>query len=702
MVKLLKYAKPYIIIVISAVILLFVQAFCDLNLPNYMADIVNIGIGQNGIVDTVPKAMTEKMYMQFSMGSPEFGEKLNKDYTMSEAGNDEYKDIYKSSATQNIYVLNKDISDEEYSSLTKDFGMAAQMFALISQGTSPQDAMELAKNTDDSLLSQMSTQISIGAYKDLGLDIDQIQRSYIYQKGIIMVLITLLGAAATIMVSFAGARLAAAMSRDIRRDIFVKVEGFSTEEFDKFSTSSLITRTTNDVTQVQMLVIMGFRIIFYAPIMGAGGIIMAVRRAPSISWILGLGIAVLFVLILAIFFIAMPKFKMMQKLIDRLNLVFRENLSGILAVRAFGNQDFESKRFDKANTDLTKTMLFVNRVMVFMFPAMMLIMNVINVLIVWVGADKIAASQMQVGDMMAFMQYAMQVIMAFLMISMMFIMVPRAAVSGDRINEVLSTKPTIVNPEKPKSFDSNKIGYVEFKDVSFKYHGAEEYALKDITFTAKPGETTAFIGSTGSGKSTLINLIPRFYDASEGEVLVNGVDVKDVKQHDLREEIGFVPQKGVLHSGTIASNLRYGKEDATDEEVKKAAEVAQAMEFIETTENGFDKQIAQGGTNVSGGQKQRLSIARALVKNSPIYIFDDTFSALDFKTDAKLRGALKNYTGNATVLIVAQRVSTIMNAEQIIVLNEGEIVGKGTHKELLQNCPTYLEIASSQLSKEEL
>ena len=702
MTKLAKYLKPFIILLLSAIALLFIQAYCDLNLPNYMSDIVNVGLQQGGIESPVPEAISEEKISQIlKMTSPADADLLTSSYKKIEAGNNDYTKKYPKSEEMNIYVLEQ----EDKSSLDKleeIFGKSANIGYLISKGSNPMDAVKAAENTDPSLLKQMGVAGVKVYYQELGMDTDKIQSSYIIKTGMIMLLITLIGAVATILVSFCSAKIAAGVCRNIRHDIFSKVEGFSNNEFDKFSTSSLITRTTNDITQIQMLIIMGVRMIFYAPIMGIGGSFMALKKGPSISWIIALAVLLVIGLIVSVFLIAMPKFKIIQKLIDRLNLVSRENLTGIMAVRAFGNQEFEANRFDKANKDLTHTNLFVNRVMVFMMPAMMLVMNLATILIVWVGADKVSESTMQVGDMMAFMQYAMQIIMAFLMISMMFIMVPRASVSADRIAEVLNTDPSILDPQHTKDFDLSQKGIVEFKNVSFRYQGADEDVLHNITFTAYPGQTTAFIGSTGSGKTTLINLIPRFYDVTDGEILVNGVNVKDVPQHDLHDFIGYVPQKGILHSGTIASNLRYGKQTATDEEIQTAATVAQAMEFINSPDVGFDKNISEGGTNVSGGQKQRLSIARALVKKPPIYIFDDSFSALDFKTDSALRKALKEYTGDSTVLIVAQRISTIMNAEQIIVLNDGEIVGKGTHKELLKNCPTYNEIASSQLTKEEL
>ena len=541
-----------------------------------------------------------------------------------------------------------------------------------------------------------------GFYKEIGMDTDKIQFNYIFKIGAFMLLIALIGGAATISVSYLGSKIASGAARNLRSDIFKKVESFSNHEFDKFSTASLITRTTNDVTQIQMMMVFAIRMICYAPIMGIGGIIMALKKSVSMSWVIALACILIIGLISVIFSIAVPRFKIVQKLIDKLNLVSRENLNGLMVIRAFGTQKFEAERFNNSNKDLADNTLYVSRIIILMFPLMMLIMNLIQVLVVWVGADKIAASALQVGDMMAFLQYAMQVIMSFLMISIMFIMIPRAAVSGDRIYEVLSIEPSIKDPKNPKEFKKDKFGYVEFKNVSFHYSGAGENVLEHITFTAKPGETTAFIGSTGSGKSTLVQLIPRFYDVTSGEVLINGVNVKDITQHKLREQIGYVPQKGILFSGTIKSNLTYGSEDADEETIKSSAEIAQASDFISKLPGEYNSEIAQAGVNVSGGQKQRLSIARALVKNPPIYIFDDSFSALDFATDAALRHELKKHTSESTILIVAQRVGTIMDADQIIVLNEGKIVGIGTHKELLKSCPTYYEIASSQLSKEEL
>ncbi|MBD2862139.1 ABC transporter ATP-binding protein [Paenibacillus oceani] len=739
MAKLAKYLKPFSAMLVLSIALLFGQAISDLNLPNYMSDIVNTGIQQSGIESAVPDALSEDGFTLMTSLMQEQEKQIIKNrFTLVQAGDNEYTVKYPLLKTKNAYVL-KEKDDTLINELNPIFGKAAATFIEISKQLSassgnqaaPAKKMDMA-NVDykelyalNPVLQQLPTaklneaiasadqmdpamQIQTGTafvkllYGELGMDVGRIQNQYIMKTGFFMLLIALGGAAAAIGVGYLSARIAAGIAKKLRRDVFSKIESFSNNEFDKFSTSSLITRTTNDITQVQTLIIMGIRILFYAPILGVGGVIMVLRENSSMTWIIGLAVALLIALIGIVFYVAMPKFKIIQKLIDKLNLVARENLSGLSVVRAFSNQSFEKKRFDSANQDLTNTNLFVNRVMVFMMPAMMLIMNLITLLIVWVGANQIAVSAMQVGDMMAFMQYAMQIIMSFLMISMMFIMVPRASVSAQRIVEVLATEPSIVDPVQVKPFQSDMRGVVEFRNVSFHYQDAPEDVLTGITFTAKPGETTAFIGSTGSGKSTLINLIPRFYDVTSGEVFVNGVNVKDVTQHNLHEQIGYVPQKGLLMSGSIASNLRYGKKEATDEEVRHAAEIAQAADFIQKDEAGFEKNISEGGANVSGGQKQRLSIARALVKKSPIYIFDDSFSALDYKTDTALRQALKKYTGDSTVLIVAQRVNTIRHAEQIIVLDEGKIVGIGTHDELLQSCPTYLEIASSQLSKEEL
>lgn len=740
MFKLAKYLKPFTGLLIAAVVLLFGQAMADLSLPDYMSNIVNVGIQQGGVENAVPEAIRVSQMDRLGMFmSQEDKESVLKNYTLidkSSADYDKYVKSYPVLEKESIYVLNK-IDESEIDRMNPIMGKALlaiagveQMKAGAKDGVIDFNGTKIPANTDlfamfsklpaeqrlkitedmnvkfTALGDKMIIQAASGAVKTeyamLGIDTEKIQSRYILKEGAYMLLLSLLAAIATVMVGFLASRTAAGVSRNLRKDVFTKVESFSNIEFDKFSTASLITRTTNDITQIQMLIIMMVRMVVYAPIMGVGGILKAQSRSTSMTWIIALAVIILLSLIGTIFSIALPKFKMIQKLIDKLNLVTRENLSGMMVIRAFNTQKFEEKRFDKANKDLTSTNLFVNRVMVTMFPAMMLIMNGVTLLIVWVGAHKIADSAMQVGDMMAFMQYAMQIIFSFLMMSFMFIMIPRASVSAQRISEVLSVEPTILDPKKPKSFAKKAEGVVEFKNVSFRYPGAEEDVLKNISFKAMPGQTTAFIGSTGAGKTTLINLIPRFYDATGGKILIDGVDVREVTQHDLREQIGYVPQKGFLFKGTIESNLKYGDEDAKEEDIKNAAEIAQAMEFISEKTEGFNSEISQGGTNVSGGQKQRLSIARALAKKPQIYIFDDSFSALDYKTDAKLRKALKDKTASSTVLIVGQRISTIKNAEQIIVLDEGRIVGIGTHEELMRNCETYQEIALSQLSKEEL
>lgn len=739
MTKLAKHLKPFIGLIICAIVLLFVQAMCDLSLPDYMSNIVNIGIQQGGIENAVPEAIrsSEMDKLMIFMNDDEKSEVL-KNYTLidkSSADYNKYVKDYTALEKENVYVLNK-LDKAEIDKLNPITGKAllavsgiekiqsdakggeinfsgnklpagTDLFALFSklpleQRSKITDAMD-KKFT--SLGSSMIVQAAAGSvkaeYKLLGMNTDKIQSNYIIKIGAFMLLLSLISAAAVVVVGFLASRTAAGLSKNLRKAVFTKVESFSNAEFDKFSTASLITRTTNDITQIQTLVVMAIRMLIYAPIIGVGGVLRALNKSASMSWIIALAVVVLLGLILSVFSVALPKFKAIQKLVDRLNLVTRENLSGMMVIRAFNTQKFEEKRFDNANKDLTSTNLFVNRIMVVMFPAMMLIMNGVTLLIVWVGAHQIANSSMQVGDMMAFMQYAMQILFAFLMMSFMFIMIPRASVSGQRIAEVLEIKPTILDPKQPKNFDGIS-GILEFENVSFRYPGAEEDVLKNINFKAMPGETTAFIGSTGSGKTTLISLIPRLYDVTGGEILIDGVNIREVTQHELREQIGYVPQKGYLFRGTIDTNLKYADENAGESDIKKAAEIAQAMEFISEKSEGFNSEIAQGGANVSGGQKQRLSIARALVKKPKIYIFDDSFSALDFKTDAQLRKALKAEIGSSTVLIVGQRISTIRNAEQIIVLDEGKVVGKGTHEELMKTCETYREIALSQLSKEEL
>ena len=555
---------------------------------------------------------------------------------------------------------------------------------------------------EGSILTQSDILYVQQEYEALGVDVGAIQIQYIVIAGLKMLGLALAAMLATVIVTLLASRTAAGVAKNLRNDVFQKVVSFSNQEFEKFSTASLITRSTNDIQQIQMLLVLLLRIVFYAPIVAVGGCIMALQKNSSMFWVIGVAMVAVLSLVVVLFSITMPRFKLMQKLVDKLNLVSREILSGLWVIRAFGTQKYEEKRFDGVNRDLTKTNLFVNRVMTCMMPAMMLTMNAVTVLIVWVGADKINAGGMQVGDLMAFIQYTMQIVMSFLMISMMSIMLPRATVSANRIQEVLETEVEIADPARPEDFVPSKTGEVEFQDVSFRYPGADEDVLENITFTAKKGETTAFIGSTGSGKSTLVNLIPRFYDATKGRILVNGRDVREVTQHELRARIGYVPQKGVLFSGTIESNLKYGGDSISDRDMEQAAQIAQATEFIGAKPDGYQSEISQGGGNVSGGQKQRLSIARAIAKHPEIYIFDDSFSALDYKTDVALRKELKEKTAGATVLIVAQRISTILHAEQIIVLDEGKIVGKGTHEELLQSCEVYQQIALSQLSKEEL
>lgn len=740
--KIAKYMKPYIGLIIGAILLLFVQAMCDLALPDYMSNIVNVGLQQGGIEDAVPKALTETKMNKILLFMTEDEKKLLSDsYTKIDQSSSDYNDYldkYPILSKESVYVL-KNQDDENKEKLNSAMSKAllvtygidqmqesalkegkdieiqgnkipagTDLFAILGKMpeeqriTMAEESVKQYSALGENTIVQAATSAVKVEYKVLGMDTDKIQNRYILKMGVFMLLISLLSAVAIVIVGFLSSRTAAGFARDLRGQVFKKVQRFSNTEIDKFSTASLITRTTNDITQLQMLIVIMIRMVFYAPIIGVGGVIRAIGKSASMSWIIALAVALILVLIAVIIVVAVPKFKIIQKLVDRLNLVARENLSGIMVIRAFNTEKFEEKRFDKANSDVTKNNLFVNRLMSVMMPAMTIIMNGVSLLIVWVGAHEIEKSSMQVGDMMAFMQYAIQILIAFMMMSAMFIMVPRASVAAQRVSEILETEEVIKEPKTSKKFDESKKGVVEFRNVSFRYPEAEEDVIKNISFTARPGQTTAIIGATGSGKTTLINLIPRFYDATEGQVLVDGVDVRDVTTHDLREKIGYVPQKAFLFSGTIDSNLRYGKEKASEEEIEKAAEIAQASEFIKEKEEGFKTEVAQGGGNLSGGQKQRLSIARALAKKPDIYIFDDSFSALDFKTDAALRKALKENTASSTVIIVAQRISTIKNAEQIIVLDEGKVVGIGTHDELMKNCETYREIALSQLSKEEL
>lgn len=730
--KLFKFMKPYAATILMIVVFLVLQAYCDLSLPGYTSDIVNVGIQQGGIDTAIPEQISvEDMDRLFLFVSEQDQKTVLDAY---ERDTDTYESeayVLKDGILKNekrtdkigailskpmmlVTVFSsdseetKEMTDAMFASLPKEM-LSEDITVFDVLGMMPEEqraqmVTQIGEKVDEmpeTMLEQAATIYLKEAYKNLGMDTDKIQTGYMLRTGGKMLALAAVGMIVSMIVGFLASKVGASTGRDLRGKVFRKVVEFSNGEFDKFSTASLITRSTNDIQQIQMLTVMILRMVLYAPIMGIGGVFKVFHTNVSMSWIIGLAVVLIAMVVMVLFVVAMPKFKILQNLVDRLNLVTREILTGLPVIRAFSTEKHEEERFDQANKDLTKTNLFVNRAMTFMMPTMMLIMNAISILIVWVGANGINDGQMQVGDMMAFIQYTMQIIMAFLMICMISIMLPRAAVSATRVDEVLTSTTLINDPKQPKHLKEGK-GMVEFDHVSFRYPGAEEDVLHDISFIAKPGETTAIIGSTGSGKSTMVNLIPRFYDVTEGKITIDGEDIRNVTQHELRDQLGYVPQKGVLFSGTIASNILYGNPDGSEETMMEAAKVAQAAEFIEEKPKCYDSRISQGGGNVSGGQKQRLSIARAIAKDPKIFIFDDSFSALDYKTDVTLRKALKEHTVNSTVIIVAQRISTILHAEQIIVLDEGKVAGIGTHKELLKNCDVYYQIAASQLSEKEL
>ena len=754
MTKLGKYLKPFALSILAIVALLFTQAMCELAMPDYMSSIVDVGIVSGGVEDGVPSVIRESEVKKLVLFMDKKEQKVFTDnytkITSAEATADQL-DAYPILKKENVYELkdvdsatrdtikeslrkaettvmgleqsaaeaksgktssSKDLSDEQKKMMKLLTSLPKGMDIFTVLETMPTKQLMDMKQEMNKVTDAMGAETADTAnatyvrneYKTIGVDVDAIQYTYLIQHGLMMLAVALGSAAAAVAVGFLAARVAAGVSRNLRKDVFNKVEHFSSAEFNKFSTNTLITRTTNDIQQIQMALVMILRIVIYAPIIGIGAVIKVVNTNVSMTWIIALVVVLILSIMMVAFAFVMPKFKMLQKLMDKLNSVVREILDGMPVIRAFNNQKCESEKFAKANGDILKTNLFTTRAMACLMPLVMLIMNCASVLIVWVGSHQIDSGALQVGDMMAFIQYAIQIIMAFMMITMISIMLPRASAAAQRAMEVLHTEPTICDPKTAERFDDAKRGCIEFHNVSFRYPGAEEDVLHDISFTAQPGETTAFIGSTGSGKSTIINLVPRFFDVTEGSILVDGVDVRRVSQHDLREKIGYVPQKGSLFTGTIASNLRYAKEDATAADMEEAASIAQALDFIDEKQERFDTPIAQGGTNVSGGQRQRLSIARALVKKPEIYIFDDTFSALDFKTDARLRKALNELCQEtrSTVLLVAQRISSIMHAQRIVVLDKGQVAGIGTHEELMKSCDVYKEIAYSQLSKEEL
>lgn len=747
MATIIKYLKRFTGIILLIIVLLIIQALTDLALPQYTSDIVDIGIQQSGIKEIAPKVIRESELNKLMLFmNDEDINYVGNNYTLivkenlPEIDYEKYLKVYPELKNTPLYKENLIKDRESQERLDEIFtkpitiveniennremseglekvivenmpeGMVGDnmnVFQLL--GILPKDVrnniVEKIKgnfnNMPQTLLSQAGISYVKNEYKAVGIDTDKEQINYIFNSGIKMIGLALIGGMSIVLVSFFASRVAASLAKILRKDVFEKVLSFSNVEFDKFSTASLITRTTNDIVQIQTFVVMMLRMIFYAPILGCGGIIKVLGTNKSMTWIIAVAVGTILIVISILFGLAMPRFKRIQTLIDKVNQIAREILTGLPVIRAFTTEKHEENRFDDANKDLTKTNLFVSRIMTCMMPSMMLIMNAISVLIVWIGAGQINEGNMQVGDLMAFIQYTMQIVMSFLMISMVSMILPRALVSAKRIEEVLKTELSIIDPSSSQNINVSKKGYVEYQNVYFKYPDGEE-VLSDISFTAKPGKVTAIIGSTGSGKSTLVNLLPRFFDVTSGKILIDGVDVRNLTQHELREKIGFVPQKGVLFSGTIKSNIKYGKKNAKDSEMKKAAKIAQASQFIESKDEAYDTEISQGGTNVSGGQKQRISIARAVIKDPEVLVFDDSFSALDYKTDVSLRRALREETKNTTKILVAQRISTVLDAYEILVLDKGKIVGRGTHKDLMENCDTYRQIAFSQLSKEEL
>lgn len=728
MINLFKFISKYWKTVIVITAILFVQAFCDLSLPTYTSDIVNVGIQQKGVKEKIPFSISAKEMDRVKLLSSEDEiSKIEKNYTKDgdkyllneeiKENKDSQEALYKDMKIPMMMVNSLESENKEVREMEKKIKSGfpkgalpenADMFDILKVMPKNQKEKMIEGMTakidkiPDSIVDQQSVNYVSKIYKKQGVDLNKKQTGYVWNTGIKMTGLAFLSMISSVVVALLASRIGASTGRDLRSRVFEKVVSFSNNEFDHFSTASLITRSTNDIQQIQLITVMMLRIILYSPILAIGGIYKVFNTNVSMSWIIALSIGCIAFVIAILFIVVIPKFKVLQKLVDRVNLVTREILTGLSVIRAFSTREYEEKRFDRANTDLTKLNLFVNRAMTFMMPLMFLIMNATSVLILWEGSHGISDGAMQVGDMMAFIQYTMQIIMSFLMLCMLSVMLPRAGVAADRISEILNSQSIVLDPEKPVKFSGKNRGVVKFENVSFRYPGADEDALYNISFEARPGETTAFIGSTGSGKSTLVNLIPRFYDVTEGSISLDGVDIREVTQNDLRDKIGYVPQKGVLFSGDIKSNIKFSDIDMDDERMVEAAEIAQATEFINQKEEGYESPISQGGSNVSGGQKQRLSIARAIAKKPDVFIFDDSFSALDYKTDVKLRNAIKDKISDSTVLIVAQRISTILHAEQIIVLDEGKIVGRGTHEELMKNCDIYKQIASSQLSASEL